>query len=152
MDASIQHLEASADADVPARSWLALVSAGELMAASLFRDRQVALRVVDGAEIRRLNRRFRGLDAATDVLSFPADDTLAARGHAGDIALCWDAVLAQAGHNGNSPEAEAVALTAHGLLHLAGYDHESEASEARMNQRTVELCRLAGYEVSEFGH
>jgi probable rRNA maturation factor len=122
------------------------------MAGNLFPGAQVALRVLDSAAIQGLNREFRRVDQPTDVLSFPADRDSLARGHAGDIALSWNAVLAQAAQNGNSPEAEACALLAHGLLHLAGYDHDTDEADAEMTERTLALCRLAGYEVSCFGH
>lgn len=126
------------------------MSAAGRIARELFPTRCVALQVIDAGAIRALNRSFRGIDESTDVLSFTADPHMPA--HAGDIALCWDAVLAQAGANGNSAVAEAVALVTHGMLHLAGLDHRDEQEQEAMDRRTRELCRLAGIEVSEFGH
>jgi probable rRNA maturation factor len=149
MEALLQHIEASAEADLPPRSWQAVSQAAETLAAHALPGISVALLVCGDARIRALNRLHRGVDKSTDVLSFPAGGLPA---HGGDIALNWQATLRQARHNGNSPEAEAAALIAHGLLHLAGYDHDTAGAEAAMNERTVELCRLAGYEVTRFGH
>jgi len=107
------------------------------------------LRLLDAAAIRALNRAYRGVDQATDVLSFPSGEN---KGFSGDIALNWEAVLSQAHANGNTPEAEAVALIAHGLLHLAGWDHQTDASARRMDIKTRELCSTVKIEVKCFGH
>jgi len=136
---------------VPPRSWAAITDAAARIAEHLFPAQTVALRLVDDAEMRRLNKAFRGVDVSTDVLAFPpaAGGT---RGHAGDIALCWPAAVRQACANGNKPEAEATALAAHALLHLAGLDHSDAASQDEMDRRTRELCHLAQIEVVRFGH
>jgi probable rRNA maturation factor len=151
MDSVAVQLEASADIDVPPRSWTAILAAAAGIASELFPSGTVALRVSTDLAIRRLNLDYRGVDAATDVLSFPAGPG-AARGHHGDIALSWDAVLRQSGANRNTPEAEAAALLAHALLHLAGYDHPTPETQEVMDIRTRELCLCAGYEVDSFGH
>lgn len=125
------------------------MSAATLILEQLLPGSYLALRAVDDAAIRRLNREYRAQDTPTDVLAFPDDD---ASPHAGDIALNWQAAVRQARRHGHSPQAEAVALIAHGMLHLAGYDHDSEAARQRMDLRTRELCNLAGFEVKSFGH
>jgi len=145
-----RHLEAVAEADVPPRSWAVLTAAADRIAETLFPTRLVGLRIVGAGAIRELNRSYRCVDEPTDVLSFPADDATAS--HAGDVALCWDAAVAQARANGNAAEAEALALIAHGMLHLAGFDHPDAAGQEEMDRRTRELCCQAGYEVSIFGH
>jgi rRNA maturation RNase YbeY len=149
LESTTRHLEASSAEDVPPRSWGRITLAAETMAARLFPDGVVALRVVSDTEIRALNRSFRNIDAATDVLSFPAE---AGAAHVGDLALSWDTTLHQAHANCNDPEDEAIALVAHGLLHLAGYDHDNDLSEAAMHAATLELLRLVEIEVSTFGH
>lgn len=127
------------------------MSAANRIAAELFPDRVVALRVVDDPEIRRLNRLYRRTDSPTDVLSFPpTPDEMP--GHAGDIALSWDAVVRQAVDNGNSSLVEAVALIAHGMLHLAGWDHPDAATQDTFDDRTRSLCKSAEIEVEVFGH
>lgn len=149
MEAVLQHIEATAEEELPSRSWRALGEAAEALAAQALPGASVALLVCGDTRIRALNRLYRGVDQSTDVLSFPGNGR---PGHRGDIALNWNAVQRQSRHNGNSVEAEAVALVAHGLLHLAGWHHETDQAAAQMNARTVELCRLAGYEVERFGH
>ena len=127
------------------------MSAATGIAQQLFPGRTVAVRVVDDAAIRSLNREFRAVDSATDVLSFPVEDDVPT-GHAGDIALSWDAAIRQAGANGNTVVMEAVALLAHGMLHLAGWDHANDAAHDAFDHRTRELCKLFGIEVDFFGH
>ena len=148
LESTTRHLEASSGEDVPARSWERIASAAEAMAARLFPESRVALRAVSDAEIRSLNRRFRAVDQVTDVLSFPASDL----SHAGDVAFSWDTAKRQAVANGNSPEDEAIALIAHGLLHLAGYEHETDADDACMHAATLDLLKHANVKVTTFGH
>ncbi len=125
--------------------------AAGVLAARVFPAGRAGLRVTDAAGIRRLNREFRSIDAPTDVLSFPSGET-GPGAYAGDIALSWEAAVAQAQAHGHSPEAEGCALIAHALLHLAGWDHQDAEQQAAMDARTLELCRSAGYEVNGFGH
>jgi len=99
--------------------------------------------------MQRLNREYRGLDYPTDVLAFPA---ASGDGSVGDIAVNWQAAQRQGAEHGHPPVAEAVALFAHGLLHLVGFDHDSEAARRRMDARTYQLCKTAGFEVKSFGH
>ncbi len=147
---SSKNLDAASDLDVPPRSWSQLINIAEAMARALFPDGQVALRVMDDSDIRRLNQEFRNVDRATDILSFPADPS--DYPHRGDLALSWDAVLRQARCNGNPEVAEASALIAHGLLHLAGHEHPDDASQAEMDRLTRAMCAAAGIKVEEFGH
>src|SRR5258708_5567885 len=88
------------------------------------RGRSIACVIADDAEIRRLNRRFRGKDQATDVLSFPP---AARNGLAGDIAISIDRAWMQATEHGHSLADELRILMLHGALHLAGMDHEADS-------------------------
>lgn len=142
-------LEATAEVEVPPRIWAELVSAASQMTARLFPEQRVSVLVTSPARIHRLNREYRGVDRVTDVLSFPAAER---NGPAGEIALCWDAVVDQAAANGNSELAEAAALVAHGLLHLAGHDHDTPEAAREMDSLARELCNSLGIEVSDFGH
>ena len=72
-----------------------------------------------------LNARFRGKDNATNVLSFPAPES--ARPHLGDVALAYGVCAREAAEQGKTLAAHLTHLTAHGVLHLLGYDHEAEA-------------------------
>jgi probable rRNA maturation factor len=78
--------------------------------------------IADDAELRRLNREFRKKDYATDVLSFPAD----AGNYIGDIAISVDRARAQAREFGHAIHIELRILMLHGVLHLLGYDHETD--------------------------
>ena len=87
---------------------------------------------VSDKKIRELNRQFRGIDKATDVLSFPSDGP-----DLGDIAVSVDTAAAQAKENGLKLDEEIAQLILHGLLHLSGYDHETDNGE--MNRLELRL-------------
>lgn len=87
-------------------------------------------------EIRRLNRQFRHKDKATDVLSFPALDAVNGR-VAGDLAISVETAARQAEEFGDSLATELQILVLHGLLHLAGFDHETDAGEMARRERQL---------------
>ncbi len=90
--------------------------------------------------MRELNKMFRGKDATTDVLSFPheADEFETADEHyLGDIVISVEQAAKQAAENGLTLDAELKQLILHGVLHLCGYDHETDSGE--MNARELEL-------------
>lgn len=97
---------------------------------------EVDVLLTSDEEIRRLNRTFRKKNKATDVLSFPAPQELAGQ-HAGDLAISLDTAALQAESFGHSLEEELRILLLHGLLHLAGMDHEVDSGE--MAAREAEL-------------
>ncbi len=89
------------------------------------------------AELRRLNRQYRRLDAPTDVLSFGDDGASFVRPPGmprllGDIAISYERAEAQAAEYGHSIERELAFLTVHGVLHLLGYDHERGEDDERL--------------------
>ena len=91
--------------------------------------------VTSNAEMKALNRRFRGTDKATDVLSFPAapDDN---KNFAGDIAISAEIATQNARSLNHAPGVEVKILTLHGILHLCGYDHERDRGQmARREQK-----------------
>jgi probable rRNA maturation factor len=97
--------------------------------------------IAGDAELRRLNRDFRGQDYATDVLSFPAEVGQAlspanSRAFLGDIAISLGRARAQAREFGHTIEGEIQILMLHGVLHLCGHDHESDSGAmARAEKR-----------------
>lgn len=98
---------------------------------------EVAVRLVDDATIRRLNRQFRHYDHPTDVLSFAADPRRLIPGPsagAGDLAVSLDTAARQARQLGHSLDLELRVLLLHGLLHLAGMDHEADGGEMRRQE------------------
>jgi probable rRNA maturation factor len=97
---------------------------------------QVSVLLTTDAAIRKLNRQFRGKNKATDVLSFPADGP-AAQGVAGDLAISVPTARRQAAAQGHSLAVELKVLLLHGLLHLAGYDHETDTGQMARRERTL---------------
>jgi probable rRNA maturation factor len=93
---------------------------------------QVTVLLTTDAAVKDLNRRFRGKNKATDVLSFPAEMAGPVR-IAGDLAISVDTARRQAAAQGHGLGTELKVLILHGLLHLAGYDHETD--EGRMARR-----------------
>ena len=92
--------------------------------------------ITTDSEMRRLNRAFRGQDSATDVLSFPAGPLPAQASRLGDIAVSVGRARAQARVFGHDLEQEIQILMLHGLLHLLGMDHETDAGRmARAEKR-----------------
>jgi probable rRNA maturation factor len=97
---------------------------------------QVTVLLTTDAAIRKLNRQFRGKNKATDVLSFPAEGP-GARGIAGDLAISVTTALSQAAEQGHSLSTEIKVLILHGLLHLAGYDHEVDDGKMARRERVL---------------
>jgi probable rRNA maturation factor len=92
--------------------------------------------ITGDAELRRLNLKFRGKDEATDVLSFPCGTGLPACLSLGSIAISLQRARAQARAFGHSTEDEIRILMLHGVLHLTGLDHETDAGRmARAEKR-----------------
>ena len=105
-------------------------------------DAEIALRVVDEDEGRMLNREYRGKDYATNVLTFPlADEPLLM----GDIVLCAPVVAREAEAQQKPLLAHYAHLTVHGVLHLQGYDHETEAEAVQMENLETEIITQMGY-------
>lgn len=97
--------------------------------------------VTGSSELRSLNRRFRGKDQPTDVLSFPPGPIFV-NGLAGDIAISADIAKQNARRLGHSAAQEIKILALHGLLHLVGYDHESD--HGAMADKETKLRRSLG--------
>ena len=93
---------------------------------------------VSNKRIRELNRQFRNIDKATDVLSFPAEE----ESNLGDVAVSVETAATQARENGLTLDEEIAQLILHGLLHLSGFDHETDNGE--MNRLELKLRRKLG--------
>ncbi len=97
--------------------------------------------------IQELNRSFRNVDRVTDVLTFPAwegEISLCADGYLGDIMICYERAKEQALEYGHSLERELSFLAVHGVLHLLGYDHMTEADERVMRERQTAILDSIG--------
>jgi probable rRNA maturation factor len=94
----------------------------------------VTLRIVGEREGRELNRTFRKMDRATNVLSFQT----------GDVVLCHPVIRREARAQGKSVAAHYAHLVVHGVLHLRGYQHEKKRDAARMEAREIRILRRIG--------
>jgi probable rRNA maturation factor len=103
------------------------------------RDRRFSIAFVSNSRMKQLNEIFRGKKGTTDVLSFPhePDQFDPDKTNLGDIVISAEQASKQAAENGFSLETEIRQLILHGLLHLCGYDHETDAGE--MNARELDL-------------
>lgn len=109
-------------------------------------DAEVVVRVTDEAESRQLNHEYRGKDAATNVLSFPFDPVPEIDlNHVGDLVICAPVVEREAGEQGKRPEAHWAHMVVHGILHLQGYDHETDAEAAEMEALETDILTALGY-------
>ena len=107
---------------------------------------EVSLVFTDDAHVRELNRRYRGKNAATNVLSFPAASVEPGRFGPllGDIVLAREAVFHEAAETGIAPEAHLTHLIVHGFLHLLGYDHDDEKAAAMMEGLETAILAALG--------
>jgi len=96
----------------------------------------VEVLVTSSQKMKSLNRRFRGKDKATDVLSFPAADEMRNE-LAGEIAISAEIAAKNARALGHGAAEEVKILVLHGLLHLRGYDHERDAGEMARRERQL---------------
>jgi rRNA maturation RNase YbeY len=111
-------------------------------------ESQLSVLFTGDARIRALNRRWRGVDRPTDVLSFPLGET----GCLGDVVISLETARRQAREHGHPLLAEVSVLLAHGILHLCGYDHERGPAEARrMRRKERALLAAAGVALAPLG-
>lgn len=115
------------------RRWIRIAQEGDV---------QIALRVVDEAEGRELNRNFREKDYATNVLTFVYDNEVPLYA---DIVICAPVVEREAREQGKELLAHYAHLTIHAVLHLQGYEHESDRDAAEMEARETALLAKLGY-------
>lgn len=124
-------------------------------------DGEVTLTFVDDEEIHQLNREYRNIDRPTDVLSFAMqeetdeeleiiyevedeNENIPFEGMLGDIIISAERAKLQSEEYGHSLERELGFLFVHGFLHLIGYDHQDEASEAVMTEKQEAALRQVG--------
>ena len=126
----------------------ALNEVAETVARHLNLDRaEAAIALSSDERVRSLNRTYRGMDKPTNVLSFPATDAGQIPGeprHLGDIILAAETVRREAAAEGKPLRHHLQHLVVHGLLHLLGYDHETEAQARVMEALEVEILRRIG--------
>ena len=104
---------------------------------------ELAIVLTDDSAIRQLNRLWRGVDAPTNVLSFPAATRSEADepAHLGDIVLAYETIAREAGDEGKSLAHHVAHLVVHGYLHLLGFDHARNAEAEKMEQTERRILR-----------
>ena len=121
---------------------------GEWVAAALQREYaglEQTIRVVDEAEGRELNHRYRGKDSATNVLAFAYDGAELGYACLGDLVICAPLVAAEAAEQGKTSEAHWAHLVVHGMLHLQGFDHHDTAEAEEMERLEAKILGTLGY-------
>jgi len=106
-------------------------------------DAELSLALADDATVRTLNRDYRAKDKPTNVLSFPAPHGPLL----GDVIIAYETLAREAAEEGVPPSDHLAHLTIHGLLHLLGYDHETEAEAVTME--ALETSILAGLGIAD---
>ena len=109
-------------------------------------DGNLSIVLTDNRRLRKLNRDYLGIDAPTDVLSFPASESDPETGarYLGDILISIPYAAKSAKQAGHSLESELQLLIAHGVLHLMGYDHAKPKEKAKMWKAQREILESLG--------
>ena len=117
---------------------LKLVKSAAEKFASVYKvsGRELSVAFVSGAEMKKLNRLYRGLDKTTDVLAFAGEGDLL-----GELVLDYAQIKRQAKSYGHSAREELVFVLVHGLLHLVGYDDKTEAGRLKMMKLGEEFIK-----------
>lgn len=123
--------------------------ANRMLSALALEHAELSILLTDDATIHELNREHRRKDRPTDVLAFPMqdDEDPAAPGAPellGDVVVSIDTALRQAQNRRRDLVDEVTHLLAHGLLHLVGYDHRTDAEEREMDAETARLVAAVG--------
>ena len=141
----IDFQKANGELEIPEESLFEGIIAKTLVGAK--RKAQLTLRFVANEESRCLNHKFRGKNAPTNVLSFPAKNiSHALPDFLGDLILCVPLVKSEAVEQGKSEHAHFAHLTVHGVLHLIGYSHSNEVMAKIMESRETEILSLFGFD------
>ena len=135
----------SARGGEPPASWFEAVARDVLQAENVAPPYEVSIVLADEATVHEMNRRYRNVDAPTDVIAFYTEEQGEAAGRfitpadgvrrLGDVVISFEQAREQAAEEGHSVEQELALLTIHGVLHLLGYDHERDEDASRMRGR-----------------
>jgi probable rRNA maturation factor len=143
MTIEVEIQKASSSSTVPSdlkfRQWAAAALHG-------FGDAELVVRIVDREESQQLNARFRSRETATNVLSFPAElPEEVDLPLLGDVVICAPLVEQEAQEQNKLPESHWAHLTIHGILHLLGYDHQTDEEAARMELLEISLLQALDF-------
>jgi len=109
---------------------------------------ELTIRIIDQAEMTRLNETFRHKKGPTNVLSFPFDELEGVSFKVppiGDLAICADVVNREAAEQDKSAEAHWAHMVVHGVLHLLGYDHQEESEAEKMETEEIAILQSFGF-------
>ena len=125
---------------------------------SLNQNVEVCLRIVGPEEMAELNQNYRNKTGTTNVLSFPADDSLPAEilesleeRPLGDIVICADVIMAEAEKFEKPLNQRWAHISIHGMLHLLGFDHITEPDAQQMEALEAEIMQKLGFDESLYG-
>lgn len=151
MPGYVNNLQEKVKVDSKLLDILTLVVSAALKQEGFGGDPEVSIVLVDDGYIRELNRQYRNIDQPTDVLSFAMSESTGEEPDyddetegceediLGDIIISTETAVRQADEFGHSLEREMAYLTAHGMFHLLGWDHEDEDSRAVMREKEERL-------------
>ncbi len=129
---------------------LAAVAALQYEAEELIPDLSIV--IDDDARLQQLNKEFLGIDAPTDVLSFPSGETEpdleTGRVYLGDVIISYPRAAEQASAAGHPVLSELQLLVVHGVLHLLGHDHAGPEDKAEMWSAQAEILRILGVQIT----
>lgn len=109
-------------------------------------DAEVVLRVTDETESRQLNHDYRGIDKPTNVLSFPFEPIPQIElEHIGDLVICAPVVEREAREQGKTASAHWAHMVVHGMLHLQGYDHQTDPQAVAMETLETDILTGLGF-------
>lgn len=138
------------DLQIPADSWLASCASSAYEGNEP--EASAVLRIVNQDEAQSLNRDYREKDYATNILSFPSDfsglpegmlDEIE-KGYLGDLVVCAEVVIQQAGEQRKTVDQHWAHLVVHGMLHLQGYDHIDDSDALEMEAIEIKLLGELG--------
>ena len=132
------------------QKWLREIVEATLSIQKVNRPVELSLIITGDEEVHRLNREYRGIDKTTDVISFALSEDVAGTefvtppdsvSRLGEVIISYPQAVSQAKENKQTVKAEMAWLVVHGLLHLLGYDHQDDTSEALMRKREDIILR-----------
>jgi probable rRNA maturation factor len=148
MSVRIDVQRAAEDDSIPEDAFVVAWVSRAIEAARDTGDSEVSVRIVDAAEMRALNRDYRGSDRPTNVLSFPAGDVVGLPGDEpeplGDIVVCASVVQDESVEQSKAVRDHWAHMLVHGALHLLGYDHQSDAEAEAMEALEKRLLGAHG--------
>lgn len=152
-DVIITNIQNKIEVSKELESLIAKVINAALLAENVSGDVEVSIVLVDDEYIQNLNKNYRSIDAPTDVLSFAMRESVDESDISfecdeeellGDVVISLEMARSQAEEYGHSIEREIGFLVTHGILHLLGYDHETESERAVMRNKEEEILESIG--------